>query len=406
VDQDLRAGGQETICYFFFKDNEEQDHLTVALCAMFHQLFAQQPHLIRHAIPAWEKDGEKLQHESRELWTILRLAMADRPAQPAICILDALDECRDDDRRQLIELLCDLQAQALRARAGSLLKFVVTSRPYDCVQRWFDETTKPLPNIRLRGEDENEQIHQKINLVIEKRVEALGRTFALSSISRTQLQDQLLQMQHRTYLWLHLAMEEARQMYADSLYPDEVVIPPLPSSVEDAYERLLQKITAAQRTVARQVLLIIVGARRPLTVREVALALSATRTCRDGSNPIKAPNERHLRAQIRQLCGLFVFIQRSRLFLVHQTAKEFLLAVTSASTIATTMWRSTFIAYDVEKEMASICTTYLLKARSDSKKTVIRVSKTVDSGNTAQSSGPRMHKMKIYSLIVIFLPEL
>jgi hypothetical protein len=48
-------------------------------------------------------------------------------------------------------------------------------------------------------------------------------------------------MEHRTYLWLHLAMEEIRETYQNKLYPDEVQIDSLPTSVDDAYERNQRK---------------------------------------------------------------------------------------------------------------------------------------------------------------------
>jgi hypothetical protein len=39
-----------TVCYFFFKDNEEQNHIAAAMCSVLHQLFDQQPDLLRYAI--------------------------------------------------------------------------------------------------------------------------------------------------------------------------------------------------------------------------------------------------------------------------------------------------------------------------------------------------------------------
>jgi hypothetical protein len=42
------------ICYFFFKDNDEQNRLDKALCSVLHQLFSQRPQLLRHAMPSWD----------------------------------------------------------------------------------------------------------------------------------------------------------------------------------------------------------------------------------------------------------------------------------------------------------------------------------------------------------------
>jgi len=47
VDEELRSGTiGSTVCYFFFKDNDEQNSLATALCALLHQLFQHQPHLL------------------------------------------------------------------------------------------------------------------------------------------------------------------------------------------------------------------------------------------------------------------------------------------------------------------------------------------------------------------------
>jgi len=60
IENELQSTDSYSVCYFFFKDNEQQDRLAIALCALLHQLFSAQPHLLKHAIPAWEENGEKL----------------------------------------------------------------------------------------------------------------------------------------------------------------------------------------------------------------------------------------------------------------------------------------------------------------------------------------------------------
>ena len=133
----------------------------------------------------------------------------------------------------------------------------------------------------------------------------------------------------------------------------------LPTSVDDAYERILQKINARHKPNAQKVLLVIVGARRPLTIGEMALALGAARAQQSDSLPIQELNKARLQDQIRQWCGLFVFINHSKIFLIHQTAKEFLLADSSHISIRTGGWKRSFVMAQVENEMASLCIQYL-----------------------------------------------
>lgn len=359
VDDDLCGDGSSTVCYFFFKDNEEQDNLATALCALLHQLFSRQPHLLRHAIPAWERNGIKLRDEVQEMWRILKASASDPEAGSVICVMDALDECKDMDRRILIQLLCDLQQNTLKRCLRGGLKVLVTSRPYDSVQRWFEQATSKWPNIRLRGEDENDQIHQEINLVIGQRVQELTREFFLPSSVCEKIHKKLLNMQNRTYLWLHLAIEEVRATCRDSIYPDDIEVVSLPTSVEDAYERILCKIEHRQRNFARQVLLIIVAARRPLTIQDMAFALSAARASERKESFLNQIEPARLERLIPEQCGLFVFINHSQLFLIHQTAKEFLVAQGSDSKLTPSLWKSCLEESRTEYEMANICVTYL-----------------------------------------------
>jgi len=359
VDDGLCGGDLSTVCYFFFKDNDEQDNLATALCALLHQLFSLQPHLLRHAMPAWEKNGNELREETQEMWRILRASAMDRDAGPIICVLDALDECKDTDRRQLIQLLCDLQQSTQDGHPTGVLKVLVTSRPYDNVERWFKEATSRWPHVRLRGEDENDRIHQEIDLVIKQRMQDLTSEFSLAYDVRERLERQLLNMRNRTYLWLHLAMEEVREICRDSIYPDDIQIISLPTSVEDAYERILCKIKERQRTLARHILLIIVGARRPLSVQEMALALGATRASEQNASSLACVEPARLEQQVREQCGLFVFINHSQLFLIHQTAKEFLIAQSPSLEYNLSLWKSCLQEDQIEHGMTNICVTFL-----------------------------------------------
>ncbi|ERF72616.1 hypothetical protein EPUS_05670 [Endocarpon pusillum Z07020] len=365
VDHEFGDADQHSVCYFFFKDNERQNNLNTALCAVLHQLFDHQPSLLRHALPAWDKVQDKIQQESEEMWRILLAAAADPSAGPIVCVLDALDECQDKDRQQLIAKLCDFYQRSSPALSGGRLKFLVTSRPYDNVQRWFEENTSHLPQIRLRGEDKNDQIHEEINLVMDRQIDSLATEFRLSGNHQERLRQSLRQMEHRTYLWLYLAMEDIRTTYRDSPDPEEEPTNTLPISVESAYERILERITEQQKSQARKILLIIVGVRRPLTISEMSLALNAASAHELGQSYIKKPNVQHLERHIRQWCGLFVFIKHSQLFLIHQTAKEFLVAHGSNFSSMSGCWKSTFSQTEIEGEMARLCVTYLCLRQQD-----------------------------------------
>lgn len=364
MDRDLERGPDLVVCYFFFKDNDEQDNIATALCALLHQLFQQCIGLIRHALPAIGQNADKIRLETREMWRILQRAASDPSAPSIVCVLDALDECRHKDRDLLISLLQGILKPSSDNSARNTLKFLVTSRPYSDVERGFRPLTSCWPEIRLRGEEENVHIHREIDLVVRVRARELAVEFELSQASRERLEKQLLDMQHRTYLWLYLAMDEIHAKYESSLYPDEVTIDTLPVSVEEAYERILQKVDRRQVDIARQVLLIITGARRPLKIAELALALSAASAYQKGSKRLPPVNVSHLKQQIPQWCGLFVYKQHDSFFLIHQTAKEFLLADPANVQSGANLWCGSLTPIYIEEEMAKLCTKYLIAAQS------------------------------------------
>ena len=68
-------------------------------------------------------------------------------------------------------------------------------------------------------------------------------------------------------------------------------------------------------------------------------------------------------ALMRNLCGLFVTLVNQRVYLVHQTAKEFLLA---KNEVITTKWRHYLIPAESEAMLASICLIFPLQGLMES----------------------------------------
>jgi ankyrin repeat protein len=362
VDEELLGDANgSTVCYFFFKDNDEQNSLATCLCTLLHQLFQHQPHLIQHAVPAWNTNASNLVREIDELWRILLAVTSDLAARNTIFVLDALDECKAADRSNLIAKLSRFYENATSQTGRQpRLKFVVTSRPYNEIQRDFHHIPSSLPAIRIHGEEENDQIRAEINRVIEVRVSKLGAELQLKKDLRDRLTKKLLGMEHRTYLWLHLAMDAIRTALTN-LRPNEEAIVSVPQSVQAAYEEILRRIPKEGEKDAKVILQIIVGARRPLTVAEMALALGAATTKQGRRSNDVGIDPKHLKDRIRDWCGLFVFINDSKIFLIHQTAREFLIRKVSDGmehSINTT-WRHCIQQAQMEQMMTVICITCL-----------------------------------------------
>ena len=176
IDNELQNTDTHTVCYFFRKDNEVQDNIANALCALLHQLFARHPQLLQHAAPAWEKGGDKLATEVDELWRILLAAATDLDCHNVTCVLDGLDECRKEDRHEIIQRLTWFySAASLLDAQKSRLKFLITSRPYGDIESGFKSIPSSLPMNRLLGELENDQIRDGNRHRHSAQSKAVGR---------------------------------------------------------------------------------------------------------------------------------------------------------------------------------------------------------------------------------------
>jgi hypothetical protein len=72
-------------------------------------------------------------------------------------ILDAFDECEDQERLKLAQALCKFYGMEYDKKNNANLKFLVISRSYDKIRRDFKPLDIPgLPVIHLEGESNAE----------------------------------------------------------------------------------------------------------------------------------------------------------------------------------------------------------------------------------------------------------
>lgn len=375
IDEKL-VGTEATICYFFFKDgNVQQDNCAAAMCALLHRLFSQQGGLLeRYAEPMWKKYGDKLKLRFKLLWELFVSAATDTSVGKVVCILDALDETLEADRKELIGCLgrlynCPLDTPGT-TKAGTNLKFFVTSRPYRDIQMSFYDLLQSSNALHLAVDeaeaktlgrnDENEVgiIGREILHHIQKKIKDLAAKFGLDPRIAEALHNRFCQMPHRTYLWAHLMLEELENVCVrGTKMPRDLaeVVDILPKSIEDAYEKLLNR---CDRATARPLLEIIIAAQRPLRLHEIDVALhiqpdmaSSIETAREGDQAIKE--------WVRTACGSFVQISDGRVFLIHQTAREFLMRKTEGAVISG-RWRHSIGLQEANHKLAVMCITQLL----------------------------------------------
>ena len=361
IDSQLNTEDQ-SICYFFFKDNSEQNDLSTALCALLHQLFSHRPQLLRHAERAWDENGASLNRERGELWRIFRAAATDSSAGQVLCILDGLDECKLEESMDLIKVTSEFYHSSSQGRlAQSCLKILITSRPYENIERQFGKYVVNLPHIRVAGELRNETIGAEIDIVCRAQIPLLAAELKLTDNVAGLLERRLLESEQRTYLWLHLVIKEIRETLNRTERGMAAVIDKLPLSVNEAYESILSRNREPETT--RKLLSIVVAADRPLSLQEIDVALSIAEDEHEASRYGDIEyHSQNIEMRIRNLSGLFIYVSsESRVFLFHQTAKEFLLEneVVRTGMPNPNCWGGLLVEAQCHTFVAQICLRYL-----------------------------------------------
>lgn len=345
-----------TICYFFFKA-QDQNTVRQALCALLHQLFHHKPSLIKHVMPLYRRHRQDLINSTKWLWEMLQNATKDPQAGPVIIVLDALDECAEEEFKDLVK---NVESQFRSDQLGlGKLKYLLTCRPYEQIVSKFSGLWRTFRNIRIPGEAESEAISQEVNLVIKYRVNQLSGEKGLTPDVKSHLEKILQETTHRTYLWVYFVFDELEnKTFKKTQKGVESTITTLPKSINEAYEQILNK--SENHEMARKALSIMLAASRPLALSEMNVAMNMDNTLRSFRD-LDLEDEEDFKSRLRSLCGLFVSIHHGKIYFLHQTAREFLLTdLAPPPTIPSELhWHHSISIRQAHAVLAKLCVLYL-----------------------------------------------
>lgn len=328
-----KTGNEAIVLSYFFKAGEStRQKSQQALCAIFHGLLSYDQSLLQKiaADDFSNRDPTSFTSSIDKLWQNL-IAAASCVNKQVICIIDALDECGDKSSR---DQLCHRLASSFRPKTSSIdptnmpsnLKFLVTSRPWPDIEATF----RSIPSIRLRGEDEAECLTHDIGLMVQHKVNELVRTSAISAITGENLKGKLLRGADNTFLWASLVLDQVAVMPSRRMSAIEEMVNRLPSDLEHLYKSALADLQSTSESISLLEMLLV--AKRPLSVNEVTISLSIVHHTTTLEN-LQRDLEPNPEWTIKKLGGFFVRLSNSKVLLVHETAREFLLAKGQRSSI-------------------------------------------------------------------------
>ncbi|KFY48867.1 hypothetical protein V495_00958 [Pseudogymnoascus sp. VKM F-4514 (FW-929)] len=324
ISESAESASEVNVCYFFFKDDSaEQRTANYALQALLHQIYTKQPELVKHLTAYHASKGPAVPQQFSSLWKLFLDTTSDQASLNTICIIDGLDECDKASRREFTTTLADyFKGKIDEKNSHPSLKILITSRPDNAIKNSFST----IANIRLRGEDETEAISEDVERVVQANINELNG-LGLPVELLTGLQDKLIRGADRTFLWTTLTIDLLKNASEAGASKEDLDAIIESRDIDAIYARLLDVQPRDLRPAAFRMLQIVIAASRPLTLQEMSIVMELKgnqRRFEDVQKSIKHPFENY----VKSLCGHFLRIIHSKIYLVHQTARTFLLDLT------------------------------------------------------------------------------
>ncbi|ORY16158.1 C2H2 domain-containing protein [Clohesyomyces aquaticus] len=307
------------------------------------QLLDQYPDLMPHCHTRQASSGEPVLSSPNTARKLLEDFCLTIPKQ--YIIIDGLDECEQSERKQILELFVQLVTQSEADEPGKL-RVLFVSQDYVDIKRALHNSmnAKVTPRTISLSSMDNER---DIRVYVNDLTTQIAQKHGLDGDQVDYLRDLTISRAQGMFLYAKLVMPNLLKQPTREQLLDEIQLTRFPNGLEEAYERIVSQIKKSSSreewTVAKKLLGWMVCAKRPLTWKEMQVALSI-----DFESQTIEYDDRRLRVHIQDICGSLVQLTGDRVHLVHSTAKMYITRCTKD-----------IDEPSVECELAALCLQYL-----------------------------------------------
>ncbi|KJZ68649.1 hypothetical protein HIM_11961 [Hirsutella minnesotensis 3608] len=294
------------LSYFFCQGTDSTlNNATAALRSLIWMLLVQQPYLIKYLRKKYNDSGTALFRDSNAFfalrgafWDMLK----DPELSPVLFVVDALDEC-DRTNPGLNELI-DLISVSISRTAK--VKWIVSSRPEVAVQAKLRNPVISKALIELDAQT----LEAPVNAYIDHKLRALEGRDGYDTDTLAELSTEVRQRASNTFLWVALVFKELESVDG---WDAVETINSTPAGLSELYDHMMDRIGKGKMhdpQRCKSVLTATCLAYRPLFLAE----LSAVAGLSTKINP----------RTIVEKCGSFLTVMEETVFLIHQSAKDYL----------------------------------------------------------------------------------
>jgi hypothetical protein len=316
----LKSPSNSSLQSFFFCQAKDPnlDNATAVLRGLIYQMLVQQRSLISHIRRKYDKAGPKLfeRNAFSSLSGILTDMLRDPRRNCTYLIVDALDECRSG-LEQLLKLIVQILSDS-----SSRVKWLVSSRHRVDIEEGL-RLEKGKIELDLE-ENVQDQVSHAVDEYINHKVLELARLKKYDAKLQADVQSYLQKNSDGTFLWVALVCKQL----ADKKTLRRKTLSVLKSfspGLRPFYQRMMEEIHAQTDSedleLCKQILAACTLAYRPIRLEELISIAGLPDEFSDDQESLR---------ELVGLCGSFLIIRKATIYIVHQSAQDYL--VEQAST--------------------------------------------------------------------------
>jgi hypothetical protein len=297
------------LSYFFCQATDARiNSATAVLRGLLYMLVTQQPSLTSHIRKKHDHAGKAL-FEDTNAWVALSEIFTsmtqDRGLKTTYLVVDALDEC-------VVNLPKLLDLIVRTSTLSPCVKWLVFSQNDHYIEEKFKSVADEA-KLSLELKQNAEQVARAVDAYIDYKLSCLESL--READLRKQVRDELHRKANGTFLWVALVMQELERPES---WDPLAVVKEAPAGLQQLYDRMMeqiQRLSARNVDICQSLLCTTAVAYRPLYLAEMgSLCRSA------GRATMLAETVRKIVA----MCGSFLTVRDEQVYLVHQSAKDYL----------------------------------------------------------------------------------
>ncbi|KAK4166239.1 HET-R [Cladorrhinum sp. PSN259] len=307
----IASGHSHNLVYFFCQATDSQiNNATAVLRGLMYLLVHQQPRLVSHLPEDMSFSNDAT------AWIVLSKVFREMLQNPNLkityLVVDALDECVTD-----LPKLLDL----VLGTSSEHVKWLISSREWSQIKRTL-RSGHGLTEFSLGLKANTEQVSSDINGYIDNKLSNLASRWG-DLPSKDQVRNILREKAGGTILWASLVLQELGKDEVESWHVLPIV-KEAPRGLNDMYKHMLEEIGRNRwdADFCRCILSTVMVTYRPLHLAEVGELSGLPEQIAKSTENVR---------KIVAKCGSLLTVRDDRIYLVHQSAKDYF--GTQASTL-------------------------------------------------------------------------